>query len=496
MTTTDPAPATAAPAAPPWRVLPVLLAVALAVGAGLLIGPRAPELGPADSGDPAIAAAARQAAGDPTGFDTLAVAAGDERTAGLGGADGATAFELGSIAKTLTGMLLADLVEDGVVTPDDTLADLLPGVAFRDPDTAATTLEQLATQRSGLPRDVPTPFLRRYTQAMGNDPFGELSPRAVLDAVAAAEVGPREPGYSNFGFAVLGHALAERTGTPYPDLLRHRILTPLGMTATVVVEPGEPLPGEPGRTENGTPVQAWRGWGYAPAGGAIWSTTADLGRLLDGVATGSAPGASADEPRTEHTDDRRIGYAWITSSYPTATGERTITWHNGATTGFRTWAGFDRDTGKRVAVASSTSRSVDDLGLRLLGIERDGGHVEWFLIAATLFGLWLAAVSVASMLPPWRRTARATPDRLFIPGAVAQAMLVLWFVHLVGAWHAVPSLLWTAALIAAAVGLARVVAWWPHLPVVAGDRTRRIWATAGSLAAWSAVAALLLWATA
>ncbi len=482
--------------APPWRVVPVLLAVALAVGAGLLLGPRAPELGTATSGDPALAAAARQTVGDGTGFATMAVAAGEGRTAGLGGADGHTAFELGSITKTLTGMLLADLIDDGVVAADDTLADVLPDVSFRDPDTAATTLEQLATQRSGLPRDVPTNFLRRYTQSMGNDPFGELSPQHVLDAVAVAAVGEREPGYSNFGFAVLGQALAERTGTPYRDLLAQRILAPLGMTGTVIVEPGERLPGEPGRTENGTSAQPWRGWGYAPAGGAVWSTAADLGRLLDGVATGTAPGASAAEPRAEYTDGRRIGYAWITTGYPSASGERAVTWHDGGTTGFRTWAGFDRATGERAAVLLSTSRSTDDVGLRLLGVERDGPKVPWFLGAVTLFGLWLAAVSVASALPPWRRTARVTPDRLHIPGAVAQAALVLWFVHLVGAWHAVPPLLWTAALIAAAVGIVRVEAWWPHLPSVVGDRPRRIRSTAAFLAVWAAVTGLLLWATA
>ena len=342
--------------APRWRALPALLAAALAVGVGLLAGPEAPELDPQDAGDPALAAAARQAAGDGTGFASISVAAEDGRTAGLGGADGDTPFELGSIAKTLTGMLLADLVDDGVVAPDDTLAEVLPQLSFRDAGTGATTLEQLATQRSGLPRDVPVNLLRRFTQSMGNDPFGELSPREVLDAVADAEVGPREPGYSNFGMAVLGQALAEHTGTPFRDLLRDRILVPLGMTSTVIVEPGEPLPGTPGRTENGTPVQAWRGWGYAPAGGAIWSTAADLGRLLDGVAAGTAPGASAAEPRTGYTGDRRIGYGWITSTHPSATGERTVTWHNGGTTASSLRASSaDPSRGAKAARPSSVS---------------------------------------------------------------------------------------------------------------------------------------------
>lgn len=81
-------------------------------------------------------------------------------------------------------------------------------------------------------------------------------------------------------------------------------------------------------------------------------------------------------------------------------------------------------------------------------------------------------------------------------GALAQTALILWFVHLVGAWHAMPSPLWTVALIAAAVGLVRVVAWWPRLPPTAGDRIRRIWATVGSFASPIGVADVIVWATA
>lgn len=74
--------------------------------------------------------------------------------------------------------------------------------------------------------------------------------------------------------------------------------------------------------------------------------------------------------------------------------------------------------------------------------------------------------------------------------------MLLWFVHLVGAWHVVPPLWWTVALVAAAVGMARVTAWWPRLPTTAGSRPRRIRATAGSLAFYAVIAGVVLWATA
>lgn len=479
------------------RVLPVAIAVALAVVASVLIGPRAPQPGPETRGDPALAAAVRDAVGDGTGFDALGVAsvAGTQRAAALGCAQERTAFEIGSIAKPLTGMLLADLVDDGVVALDDTLGELLPDLRFADPQLAATTLEQLATHRSGLPRDLPANPLRRFTQTLGSDPFGELTPQDVLDAAARADVGPPEPAYSNFGFAVLGQALAQRTDTPYRDLLRARVLDPLGMDDTVVVTPDEQLPADPGQTEGGTLMSPWRGWGYAPAGSAMWTTAPDLGRLLDAVAHRAAPGFWAADPRADLDDGDRVGLGWVTTSHPTAAGPRTVTWHDGGTSGFRTWAGFDRATGQGAAVLSSTARSVDGVGLRLLGVETDPPRFPWFGVVLTLLLAALAALAVRDAVPGWGRP-RVPRDRLQALAAIASAAALLWLTHLLGAWQVVPPAVWAVALAVVAVGVARIVAWWPHLPVTSGPVRRRVWSTVTEFAVTGALLALLAWATA
>ncbi|BCB78442.1 hypothetical protein GCM10022251_29790 [Phytohabitans flavus] len=132
-----------------WGVGVSVLAAAL----GWLAGPRPAELGDESTGDAQLGSRVRALASDTTGYRGLAVAyvtSDSVRVAGLGddGAGGAvggdTPFEIGSIGKPLTGMLLADLIRAGTVRADEPLRDLMPTVDFADPDTAATTAEELA----------------------------------------------------------------------------------------------------------------------------------------------------------------------------------------------------------------------------------------------------------------------------------------------------------------------------------------------------------------
>src|SRR5690606_10258582 len=268
-----------------------------------------PRLSDETTGDPALADALREAAGD-RGYRGLAVAlveGGTVRTAGLGSTGGPdarpihehTPFEIGSIGKGLTGMLLADSGLD----PATPLAALLPDVRFDDVDLANASLEELTSHRSGLPRlrITITSFARSWLAGvLGTDPYRGDTAQSVLDDVAAASSsGPSGMSYSNLGVAVLGLALAEEAGQPYPDLLDERILQPLGMTDTMFASHEEGLP--EGRAHgvraNGLPADPWleRGWGGAGLG--LWSTLSDLARLMSALIDGSAPGADATTPR-------------------------------------------------------------------------------------------------------------------------------------------------------------------------------------------------------
>ncbi|MFI9818040.1 serine hydrolase domain-containing protein [Saccharothrix variisporea] len=270
-------------------------------------------------------------------------------------------FEIGSISKGVTGLLYADALERGEVTPSTTLGDLLD---LAGSPAAGVTLSSLSTHRSGLPR-LPAPSVRK-TLALwlhGANPYGETVDE-LLAQTRAVRLGPPRPHYSNLGFQLLGHALAAAAGTTFTALLDTRIATPLGLTTFYAPATASDLhPGAlTGRTKRGRRRAPWTGEALAPAGG-IRTTITDLAHLTETLLTGEAPGTDALTPVADFTGKVvRIGAAWITLDRL----GRTITWHNGGTGGFSTWLGLDRAAGTAVAVLSATAVSVDHHGFTLL----------------------------------------------------------------------------------------------------------------------------------
>ena len=145
--------------------------------------------------------------------------------------DGDTMFRIGSISKVFCGEVLASMVLDGKLRFFDRLQDRL-GYDVTLPEKAGHPIRliDLVTQTSGLPREVPRP------DGPPNDPFGTNTKEAQI---ADLKNDPLlfSPGtaalYSNYGFDLLGAALAHVGGRPYSDLLKERVLDPLGMKDTV-----------------------------------------------------------------------------------------------------------------------------------------------------------------------------------------------------------------------------------------------------------------------
>jgi CubicO group peptidase (beta-lactamase class C family) len=228
---------------------PVLISAAVGLVVAVLaflIAPGPHRLGSAGTGDAALTDRVRTTLdGDTAGYRGLSVAVvdrGQASTALLGDAPGGSLFEIGSITKAMTGMLFADLVADGVVRADETLASALPSVRFADPATASITLEELASHRSGLPRLAPgfVSLVKSQSAVIrGGNPYAGQDVDALLASAAEASPGDGrgQVNYSNFGMALLGQALAAKAGKPYDQLVTERLLRPLGMSETLIQVP-------------------------------------------------------------------------------------------------------------------------------------------------------------------------------------------------------------------------------------------------------------------
>lgn len=155
----------------------------------------------------------------------------------LGQPDSETVFEIGSITKVLTALLLTDMVTRGEVQLDDAVAQYLPcGVRVPQRNGRHITLINLAMQISGLPR---IPFSLGMLLHRSN-PYAHFDTGRMYRFLSRyklrRDIGSRYE-YSNLGAGLLGHALSLRLGQNYEHAVRERILQPLGMTTTSITLP-------------------------------------------------------------------------------------------------------------------------------------------------------------------------------------------------------------------------------------------------------------------
>jgi CubicO group peptidase (beta-lactamase class C family) len=274
-------------------------------------------------------------------------------------------FEIGSVSKGITGLLYAEAIRREEIRANTRLDELLP---VADAPIAAIPLALLATHTSGLPRLAPGSGAVRATWDLwrnGTNPYHD-DLAALLERCRHVKLKSKpRPAYSNFGFQLLGHALAAGADTTYATLVQERIADPLGLRATYVPASIDELRSGAvvGTNRSGRPTQPWVNEAIGPAGG-VRSSISDLAIVTSALLDGSAPGMGALEPVRHFAGKAaRIGAAWMVLATPQ--GE--ITWHNGGTGGFRTFLGINRDAGKGVVVVSATTRSVDRCGFDYLG---------------------------------------------------------------------------------------------------------------------------------
>lgn len=299
---------------------------------------------------------------------TSVVAYGSSGVSGLP-LDGRTLFEIGSVTKTFTTALLADMVARGEVRLEEPVGKLLPD-SVRVPSYRGRqiTLLDLATHTSGLPR-IPTNLHSRDPE----DPWADYTVSDLYRFLNSYEL-PSAPGaevaYSNVGLGLLGYALALRGGKSYEALLSERILDPLGMSDTrVTLAPAQERRLAQGYDESGKAVEHWH-IPTLPGAGALRSDVDDLFLYLAahlGLSGGDLIPilARTHQTYTRLGDTLAIALGWLVDRSDPA---RPFWYHDGETGGFHSFAAFEPAGARAVVILSNGANSINDIGFRILAL--------------------------------------------------------------------------------------------------------------------------------
>ncbi len=280
---------------------------------------------------------------------------GVSRVFSYGAAKPDSIFEIGSMTKTFTGLILAQMIAQGKVKPDEPVRELLPPGTVARPSGPEITLVDLATQHSGLPR-----LPDNMDPADQKNPYADYSPEKLYAFLKQHGVArPADAGflYSNLGFGLLGQALSVRAGVSYGELLKDEVTAPLGLAdTTIALSPAQQSRFLQAHDADLRPSNPWD-LNAVSGAGAIRSTAGDMLAYLEaqlhpeslkpnpGPDAGTLPEAInlSHQLRADAMGGMRIGFAWI---YRPDTGNY---WHNGATGGYSSY-GFFNPQGDYAAV--------------------------------------------------------------------------------------------------------------------------------------------------
>ena len=287
---------------------------------------------------------------------------------GFGGdVDGDTVYEIGSITKVLTSLILAEMVGRGEVKLDDPVQDFLPeSVVVPAKNNKDITLLHLATHMSGLPREVDN-----MQPGDWRNPYENYSAELLYEFLSDYTL-PRDIGaefeYSNLGVGLLGHALSLKAGMDYEELVVDRICNVLNINDTRITLSKDQI------NRKATPYDS-EGYptlsidiGILEGCGEMRSTANDLLKFLETnlgyLETDLSPAimSTHNEQFNLYDNILGIGLAWLIHN---DLGVEVIE-HSGSTLGFNSFIGFAKEKGIGVVVLTNSTHTIGDIGLHLL----------------------------------------------------------------------------------------------------------------------------------
>ena len=300
-------------------------------------------------------------------------------------ADNLTVYEVGSVSKVFTGLLLADAVVRGEIDLN-AAAEVANPAGIRLPSRDGTSIKwiDLSTHRSGLPRLPGNLPLTNLT-----NPYRDYDSKKAAAFLNQYEL-PRQPGdtqeYSNLGGSVLGYLVAQNAGESYQQLLRERIAKPLRMTdCTVSLSSDQRKRLATPHDRFGSDTSLWT-FADLPGAGGIHATMRDMMRFAKAQLApptgtlGDAIELAWKQQRDADASGPAMGLGWLIA------GDGQTRWHNGQTGGSHSALFINRELKCAVVVLCNTAvaNEVDQLAMQLLlkaaGLETEaepGERGEW-----------------------------------------------------------------------------------------------------------------------
>jgi D-alanyl-D-alanine-carboxypeptidase/D-alanyl-D-alanine-endopeptidase len=275
-------------------------------------------------------------------------------------ADNGTVYEIGSLSKVFTGLLLADAAlrdEINLYTAVDVANPA--GMKLPSRDGRSIKWIDLSTHRSGLPR-----LPGNLTTAAASNPYRDYDSKQAAAFLQTYQL-PRQPGkaqeYSNFGASVLGYLVAAKAGKTYDELLQERIAGPLKMAdCTVALSSDQQKRLATPHDKFGSAVEPWA-FADLPGAGGIHATLRDMMRFAKAqLEPPSGPiGEAIELAWKQHTEADETGPAmglgWIIA------GDGQTRLHNGQTGGTTSALFINRKLKCAVVILCNTSVKNDEI---------------------------------------------------------------------------------------------------------------------------------------
>jgi serine-type D-Ala-D-Ala carboxypeptidase/endopeptidase len=280
-----------------------------------------------------------------------------------------TAFEIGSISKTMTSALLADLILQGKASLEDPLSDYLPsGTVAPGFEGKPILIKHIVTHTSGLP------VVPDFGSALNmENPYTNIDEASLLKTLASAKL-QRAPGsqfeYSNYAMMLLTSIIAKRAGTDFETLLQTRLFTPTGMNNSYINLKSKDIKAAQGHTPNNKTTPAWTFKTNTAGVGGVRATLDDMVSYVQAqlgkTESSISPALKMSQQPIKTEAINKMAMNWMLAPLDM----HQVHMHEGGTGGFSAFTAFDLETKRGVVILSDTALTsvggLSSLGNHLL----------------------------------------------------------------------------------------------------------------------------------